>query len=325
MKDAIQRTQTEKEFSDFLKGNAGEKFGPKSSSATDKIPDAGDWTPGGVYKPTTPKIPDAGDVYPESRNMPDAIDESLDSLRDVLKNAGVAVNEGVLTDSTGSTLDHIVDTYKRDVKDFTQTGEMSDALYDVLYDYYFDDMPYGTRKARTGDPGEWISDRFAADIGIDESYMAQHVNHMAECNYTMEGEYCPQHGLAECGGMSFGLEEELSRLQDLAGVEVHPVQDRSDQIIQISPVPHQHDIQGTDLDPLGATTHPVANSNDIEGTDLDPLPLRVDVRGFGPEPDEFGPQMGSSPRGHEVDEGVDFKPQEGDALLARIKSLALLR
>ena len=306
MDQAIQRTQTEKEFSDFLKGQSGQQFGTKPFSATDEIPDA-------------------GDVYPESKNMPDAIDESLDSLRDVLKNAGVTVNEGVLTDSTGSTLDHIVDTFKRDVKDFIQTGNMSDDLFQALYDYYFDDMPYGTKKARTGDPYEWVADRFASDMNLEESHMAQHVNPMAECNYTMEGEYCPQHGLAECGGMSYGLGEELSRLQDLAGVETHPVHDHRDQIIQISPIPHHHDIEGTDLDPLGATAHPVADRGDIEGTDLDPLPFKVDVRGFGPEPDEFGPQMGGSRRGHEVDEGVDFKPQEGDALLARIKSLALLR
>jgi hypothetical protein len=274
MDQAMQRTQTEKEFSDFLKGTAGEKFGPKAKEPEKYNP---------LSDPTMNVSP---------------IDESLDSLRDVLKNSGVAVNEGVLTDSTGSTLDHIIDTYKRDVKDFTQTGEMSDALYDVLYDYYFDDMPYGTKKARTGDPGEWISDRFAADIGIDESHMAQHINHMAECNYTMEGEYCPQHGLAECGGMSYGMGEGTSRLKELAGVETHPISLPTD-------------IQGTDLDPL------------------DSEPFKVDIRGFGPEPDEFGPKPGSSqlafPRGHEVDEGVDFKPQEGDALLARIKSLALLR
>jgi hypothetical protein len=53
-----------------------------------------------------------------------------------------------------------------DVKDFTQTGDMSNALYDALYDYYFDDMPYGTKKARDGDPHEWVSDRFAQDIGL---------------------------------------------------------------------------------------------------------------------------------------------------------------
>jgi hypothetical protein len=142
-------------------------------------------------------------------------------LDTMLKYAGVPVKESVLTDSTGSTLEHIKNTFKRDVKDFTQNGDMSDALYDALYDYYFDDMPYGTKKARDGDPYEWISDRFAADIGIDEgaavdAYMAGKspaIAHFADqldknteikegsCNMTMEGEYCPEHGLMECGSM----------------------------------------------------------------------------------------------------------------------------
>jgi hypothetical protein len=152
-------------------------------------------------------------------------------LAEMLKYAGVPIKEGVLTDSTGSTLDHIQNTFKRDVKDFAQSGEMSDALYDVLYDYYFDDMPYGTKKARTGDPHEWVSNRFAQDIGIDEGVLGT-VGGAAlgsmlggpigaavgatggqeltkggssiiegSCNMTMEGSYCPEHGLAKCEGM----------------------------------------------------------------------------------------------------------------------------
>jgi hypothetical protein len=110
----------------------------------------------------------------------------------------------VLTDSTGSTLEHIKDTYKRDVKDFAQTGNMSDALYDVLYDYYFDDMPYGTKKARTGDPHEWVADRFADDLGINENLINPMIMPVSEgsCNMTMlKDEYCPEHGLMECGSM----------------------------------------------------------------------------------------------------------------------------
>jgi hypothetical protein len=30
------------------------------------------------------------------------------------------------------------------------------SYYDVLYDYYCDEMPYGVQKARTDDPYEWI-------------------------------------------------------------------------------------------------------------------------------------------------------------------------
>jgi hypothetical protein len=210
-------------------------------------------------------------------------------LAEMLKYAGVPVKESVLTDSTGSTLEHIKDTFRRDVKDFTQTGEMSDALYDALYDYYFDDMPYGTKKARTGDPHEWIADRFAQDLGIDEGVLGTiggaalgsmlggpvgaAVGSTAgqeltkggsgliegSCNMTMEGEYCPEHGLMECGSME----------EDGGAVGM----------------PYSMGEAQAPQDPI--------NSNSA--------------------------MTGSYYEGKETD------IQEGDALLARIKSLALLR
>jgi hypothetical protein len=38
---------------------------------------------------------------------------------------------------------------------------------------------------------------------------------MNECNYTMENEYCPVHGLAECYGSSSMFESELARIKAL--------------------------------------------------------------------------------------------------------------
>jgi hypothetical protein len=87
-----------------------------------------------------------------------------DSLRSLRRAAGLI--ENVLVDDTGSTLQHIKDTFKRDVKDFEATGEISQHLHDALYDYYFDDMPYGVQKARDGDPYEWVADRFGSDLGL---------------------------------------------------------------------------------------------------------------------------------------------------------------
>ena len=45
--------------------------------------------------------------------------------------------------------------------------EVGEPVYDSLYDYYVDsgEMPYGTMKARDGDPCEWIIYR-VADLGI---------------------------------------------------------------------------------------------------------------------------------------------------------------
>lgn len=46
--------------------------------------------------------------------------------------------------------------------------EPDDALYLDLFEYYLPDMPYGTAKARTGDPVEWILDAITREPMIQE-------------------------------------------------------------------------------------------------------------------------------------------------------------
>jgi hypothetical protein len=64
------------------------------------------------------------------------------------------------------TLGHIVKRFPKEIKDFVAGGELSEELYHALYDYYFlhGEMPYGTAKARDGDPYEWIHMRFDQDV-----------------------------------------------------------------------------------------------------------------------------------------------------------------
>ena len=145
-----------------------------------------------------------GGVKPgQSSVLDNPIQNENAELTRMLEHAGVPLREGVLTDSTGSTLEHIKDRFGPEVRKFTQSGDMDNDLYDALYDYYFDDMPYGTKKARDGDPHEWVSNRFADDLGINENLIAPMIMPVSEgsCNMTMEGEYCPEHGLMECGSM----------------------------------------------------------------------------------------------------------------------------
>jgi hypothetical protein len=37
-------------------------------------------------------------------------------------------------------------------------------LYDILFQYYSDEMPYGIQKARTGDPDQWILNRLTSTL-----------------------------------------------------------------------------------------------------------------------------------------------------------------
>ena len=64
------------------------------------------------------------------------------------------------------TLKHIVQRFPKEVKDFVAGGDMDTDLYHSLFDYYamHGEMPYGTMKARDGDPFEWVTQRFDQDV-----------------------------------------------------------------------------------------------------------------------------------------------------------------
>lgn len=66
------------------------------------------------------------------------------------------------------TLGHIVKRFPKEVKDFVAGGDLDEHpdLYEALFDYYLlnGEMPYGVAKARTGDPIEWVTQRFETDV-----------------------------------------------------------------------------------------------------------------------------------------------------------------
>jgi hypothetical protein len=199
-----------------------------------------------------PPVAPAAEAPPAAPAAPPVAEgDNLQTFEDIIRLSGAPINENVLNDS-GSTLDYIIKTYQRDIKDFVQNGDMSEHLYDALYDYYQDDMPYGVKKARTGDPYEWVGERFYNDLqgfdmvdeggitlrtGDDGNLELDPTGHtlekqmaltstpaptpptpappVNECNYTMENEYCPKHGLAECGSMGM-FESELARIKSLS-------------------------------------------------------------------------------------------------------------
>jgi hypothetical protein len=144
-------------------------------------------------------------------------------LAEMLKYAGVSIKEGVLNDDTRNTWDHLLDRFRHEVEQFKKSGKLDDDLYDAVFDYYDQHgaMPYRVRNAKDGTANQWVSDRLADDLGIqenplvmgivgheinkflDEPTAAEKKQGMTEgsCNMTAEGEYCPEHGLMECGSM----------------------------------------------------------------------------------------------------------------------------
>ena len=240
-------------------------------------------------------------------------------LARMLEHAGVPLQEGVLTDSTGSTLEHIKDRFGPEVREFTQSGDMDNDLYDALYDYYFDDMPYGTKKARDGDPHEWVSNRFADDLGINENLISPMIMPVSEgsCNMTMEGQYCPEHGLMECGSMY--EDDSIPRIEirgfgpdfeDLpAGKKlINPMQPRRHN--ELSP------LKSGDSTPLSKVANVDLTMDEDGGAVGMPYSMGEGVD----DPINYNAAMTGS-----YYEGKETEIQEGDALLARIKSLALLR
>jgi len=110
-----------------------------------------------------PEYDDQGEVHKINHKY--RYEEDMAEEMNLLRRAA-GLKENVTLDENGQTLQHILTTFKRDIKDFKATGALSDHLYDALFDYYAPDMPYGVAKARTGDPDQWIADRFGADIGM---------------------------------------------------------------------------------------------------------------------------------------------------------------
>jgi hypothetical protein len=89
--------------------------------------------------------------------------------------------------SHGNDLESIVAEFPEEIERFKQGGDMGDKLYYALYDYYFEEMPYGVAKGRSGDPMEWISDRLDQDLNDMEAHDTDEFGESElEDSYTMD-------------------------------------------------------------------------------------------------------------------------------------------
>lgn len=101
--------------------------------------------------------------------------EMQKSVKPEAKKPVSKIKESILRESH-DTMKHIISKFKHEVKNFVAGEELDQDLYDALYDYYCDmgEMPYGTMKARDGDPFEWVMQKFnddvqEHDVPVDES------------------------------------------------------------------------------------------------------------------------------------------------------------
>lgn len=63
------------------------------------------------------------------------------------------------------TLDSILERYNVTKEDI-ENDNLDPELFEELYEFWLTEMPYGTAKARTGDPDQWIFDRLCQEFGI---------------------------------------------------------------------------------------------------------------------------------------------------------------
>ena len=144
---------------------------------------------------------------------------------------------------------------KREAKDqgLAESDTLAQPAVQVINDFdevvaEFDNVPKGFRdnlRSSEFDAVQWLADVMKKDpdfdittiekivlrpgvYGPDEHVIdvTEYLDHLdeadnlatfeeAQCNHTMEGEYCPEHGLAECG--NYGMyESELARIKSLA-------------------------------------------------------------------------------------------------------------
>jgi hypothetical protein len=108
--------------------------------------------------------------YGTSMQLEDGPDRDGEYFSNADSMAGSTIGQG----GTSGTIPHIneakgdlsdiIERHRAAVDGFIAGDDLDDDLFDDLYGYYFEEMPYGVQKARDGDPHNWIADRFAEDL-----------------------------------------------------------------------------------------------------------------------------------------------------------------
>lgn len=97
---------------------------------------------------------------------------------------GMSEAASMNTAQNTETMQHIVNRFKHEVKNFVNGHDLDTDLYHALFDYYSDhgEIPYGIAKGRDGDPFEWVTQRFDQDVNdyVTEGVDRDEVNSLVE-------------------------------------------------------------------------------------------------------------------------------------------------
>jgi hypothetical protein len=163
--------------------------------------------------------------------------ESKNTMYNIKK--GLMIVEGRMFEGGSETLTHVLNRFKAEVKAFERGEELDSELYEALFDYYSDagEMPYGTMKARTGDPYEWVTQRLDQELGSSmpksdfdrrtaapmEAAPEEETWHDADGNQDDGGAY-------DAGG-HYDAERDADRSDYLRDDSAIPVLDRGEEVV----------------------------------------------------------------------------------------------
>ena len=161
---------------DSLSGpGAGKRGRPRKAQTKNPRPDAnapkkGRGRPSKVAAPTYSTSNDPFGRVP-SKAPKSKIKGTIHSMAEAMDLLGQQLgqlNEGRhMVDESGESLNHILNRFRAEVRNFEQGGDLDRDLYDALYDYYVEcgEMPYGVQKARDADPMNWVAERLDIELG----------------------------------------------------------------------------------------------------------------------------------------------------------------
>ena len=113
--------------------------------------------PEGTPADLSDEPPEQSDQVPNGGTVNRLAEDSLQSIR---RAAGLLTEEELkenrMLDETGETIEHILNRFKFEVKQFEQGGELDNDLFEALVDYWSDagEIPYRVLK---DDPYEWVA------------------------------------------------------------------------------------------------------------------------------------------------------------------------